>query len=110
MMQTLHITLAQINPVVGNLGHNLDLIRRVRDSAPANTDLIIFPEMAVCGYPPEDLVLKPAFLGQIARSVRKLAKESEGKRAHMIVPAPWMSRGKIFNAAHVIGGGKIIAT
>ncbi len=110
MTQTLHITLAQVNPIVGNLGHNLDLIRRVRDAAPANTDLIIFPEMAVCGYPPEDLVLKPAFLGQIARSVRKLAKESEGKRVHMIVPAPWMSRGKIYNAAHVIGGGKILAT
>jgi NAD+ synthase len=110
MSTALHITLAQINPIVGDLAYNANLIRKVRDKAPAHADLIVFPEMALCGYPPEDLVLKPVFLAGIAKTVRALAKESAGKRARLVVPAPVAGRGKIYNAAHLIGDGRILAT
>ena len=110
MTHPLHITLAQFNPVVGNLPYNLERISKIIAAAPAATDLIVFPEMAICGYPPEDLVLKPAFMDRVEKSVRKLARESKNFSAHLIVGSPWRSRGKIFNTAHLIGDGKIIAT
>ncbi|MCB9996021.1 MAG: NAD+ synthase [Rhodospirillales bacterium] len=110
MTHKLHITLAQINPIVGDIAFNLDLIRKVRDDAPAYTDLIVFPEMAVCGYPPEDLVLKPVFIERIVEALQILAQESGGKPS-MIVPAPWRGTdGAIYNAAHLVGDGDIRQT
>lgn len=110
MTHALHITLAQINPVVGNLDYNLEKIRAVIAKAPAQTDLIVFPELAICGYPPEDLVLKPSFMDEVEKAVRKLARESKNFPAHIVIGAPWRGRGKIYNAVHLIGGGKIVAT
>ncbi len=110
MTKALNITLAQVNPIVGDLPYNLDLIRRVRDDAPAGTDLIVFPEMIICGYPPEDLILKPSFLDQIGHHIEILAEESTRHAPHLIVPAPVRIDGKPRNAAHLIGGGKVIAT
>lgn len=62
-MRTLRIGLAQINPTVGDLGGNtqkiLDYIGRARE---LGVDLVAFPELAITGYPPEDLLLKPDFI------------------------------------------------
>ncbi len=110
MSAVLHITLAQINPVVGDLPFNLARIRKVRDAAPQTSDLIVFPEMSLCGYPPEDLVLKPFFLDRVAVAVHTLAAESAKHKAALLVGAPLQEDGKIYNALHLIGGGKIIAT
>lgn len=107
MSHALHITIAQINPVVGDLPFNLGKIRKVRDEAPELADLIVFPEMALCGYPPEDLVLKPFFLDKIEESVQILASESLHHKSWLLVPCPWRRNGKIYNAAHIIGDGKI---
>ncbi len=82
---SLHITLAQINPIVGNIEYNLNKIRKIRDDAPATTNLIIFPELALCGYPPEDLVLKPFFL---ARVPRRMVLKPNPRAGNHIVPAP----------------------
>jgi NAD+ synthase len=58
---TLTIALAQVNPTVGAVAHNLALVRRTRDDAAARgADLVVFPELVLVGYPPEDLVLRPA--------------------------------------------------
>ncbi len=103
----LHITLAQINPTVGDLACNLGKIRKIRDNAPDNTDLIVFPEMVVCGYPPEDLVLKPFFLDKIEESIQSLVQESANHKAFMLISTPWRIDGKIYNAVHLIGDGEI---
>ncbi|MFN3827180.1 MAG: NAD+ synthase [Micavibrio sp.] len=105
---SLHITLAQINPIVGNIDYNLHKIRKIRDDSPATTNLIIFPELALCGYPPEDLVLKPFFLEKIESAVNALANESKTK--YIALSCPWRHDGKIMSALHIIGDGKIQST
>lgn len=103
---SLHITLAQINPIVGNIDYNLNKIRKIRDEAPETTNLVLFPELAICGYPPEDLVLKPFFLDRIQTAVEQLVKESGSK--YIALSCPWRRDGKIVSALHVIGEGKTI--
>lgn len=110
MMTTpsLHITLAQINPIVGNIEYNLNKIRRIRDDCPAATNLIIFPELALCGYPPEDLILKPFFLAHVQEAVEQLVRECDGK--YIALSVPQKTANGIKSALHIIGDGKIIGT
>lgn len=105
---SLHITLAQINPIVGNIEYNLNKIRRARDDAPDLTNLVLFPELALCGYPPEDLVLKPFFLEHIKGAVDQLVRESKNK--YIALSCPWMQDGRITSALHLIGEGRIAGT
>lgn len=102
---SLHITLAQVNPIVGNIDYNLNKIRKVRDEAPDNTNLILFPELVICGYPPEDLVLKPFFLDRVKEAIDQLVKESHQK--YIALSCPWQMDGKIVSALHIIGEGRI---
>ncbi len=99
------MTLAQVNPTVGDLDANMALIRRVRDNA-ENTDLIIFPELMLSGYPPEDLILKPQFLSDAKARIEELVAESVGKPA-MLVTTPWEEDRKRYNAALLIADGAI---
>lgn len=110
MTQKLHATLAQTNPIVGDIPFNLELIRKAVHKSPENTDMIVFPEMALCGYSPEDLVLDPFFMDHVEKTVAQIAEESTGHGKHLILPAPWRHEGKIYNAAHVIANGKILST
>lgn len=110
MTHPLHIVAAQINPVVGDIEYNLNKIRRAWDDAPDGTDIIAFPELSVCGYAPEDMVTNTAFLDAVKKAVRTLARESKDRNPWIVIGAPLAARGKIFNAAHVIGDGKIQAT
>lgn len=103
----MRLTLAQINPTVGDLDGNMALIRRVRDGA-TDSDLIVFPELALSGYPPEDLILKPQFMADVKTRIETLAAESAGKPA-MLVTAPWEENHKRYNAAFLIHDGKIAA-
>ncbi|MCB9988842.1 MAG: NAD+ synthase [Rhodospirillales bacterium] len=109
MTTPLSITLSQINPIVGDMPYNLDKIRRVRDEMSAQTDLIVFPELSVCGYPPEDLILKPFFLDKVESAVRALVSESEKNGPALLISAPWRIDGKTYNAALLIEGGAIKA-
>lgn len=104
MTNTLHITLAQVNPIVGDLDYNRKLISRVIDESPAATDLVIFPEMAVSGYPPEDLVLKPFFMQKVHKTVEMVAKES---KKTILLPTPWAIEDRIYNAVHLIENNEI---
>ncbi len=101
----MRLTLAQINPTVGDLDANMALIRRVRDET-KDTDLIIFPELALSGYPPEDLVTKPCFLADVRRRIETLAAESAGKTA-ILLTAPWEEDHKRYNAALLLTDGRI---
>jgi len=110
MTQALHLTLAQINPIVGDLTYNLNKIRHVRDNAPENTDLIIYPETITTGYPPDDLVLKPFFMFKVEELIQTLVEESKTHPAHLLVSTPLREDGKLYNASLLIGGGEIKTT
>ncbi len=108
MTGALTFTLAQLNPTVGALTANTDAILRVWKAA--KSELVLFPEMAVCGYPPEDLVLKPSFISEIKKSVERICEQSASFKAAALISCPWEIGGKIYNALHVIEGGRVIHT
>ena len=103
----MRLALAQINPVVGDLDGNRRLILERLDEAKANTaDLILFPELAVTGYPPEDLLLRPGFVRAAESSVEEIAREARG--ATVLVGGPHFDRD-LYNACYVLSGGEIKA-
>jgi NAD+ synthase len=110
MTDTLAITLAQINPTVGDIDGNLDRVRAARaEAAQGGADLVITGELAVSGYPPEDLVLKRAFLDAVEKGIEKLAAETEDGGPGILIGAPWRHEGELYNAALLLDGGKMTA-
>ena len=107
MTTELGIALAQINPTVGNVSGNLDLIRTARKDAAGGTDIVVTGELAVSGYPPEDLVLKPAFLEMIEKEVEKLALETNDGGPALLIGAPWRENGELFNSVLLLADGTI---
>jgi NAD+ synthase len=108
---TLTIALAQLNPTVGDLAGNLTLIRQTRDrAANQGADLVVCPELSLVGYPPEDLVLRPAFVEAARVSLEALAQESASPgRPGLVVGLPWMDEGRLHNAAALVADGRIEA-
>ena len=110
MTDTLAIALAQINPTVGDIDGNLDRIRAVRsDAAAQGADLVVIGELAVSGYPPEDLVLKRAFQDVIESGVNTLAAETADNGPGLLIGAPWRDGNALHNAALLLDGGEITA-
>ena len=104
---TLSIALAQINPVVGDVSGNAALIRRTRDDAARQgVDLVLFPELSIVGYPPEDLVLRPAFVRAAAEAVEQLRTDS-GSGPAIVVGLPWHDNGRLHNAVACIANRRI---
>ena len=109
-MNTWRIALAQVNPTVGALAENAELMLRTAKAAAARgAQVVAFPELALSGYPPEDLVLKPHFLSDAAAELQRLAAALPPDML-VIVGFPEARDGKIFNSAAVLTGGKILAT
>jgi len=109
MTESLRIALAQINPIVGDIAGNVGLIRDARTRAAAlGADLVVFGELCVCGYPPEDLVQKGAFVEACRAVVDTLAAETESGPA-ILVGAPWREEGRVYNAALLLDGGRVAA-
>jgi len=105
----LAITLAQLNPIVGDIAGNAEKARRARDRAAAEgADLIVYPELFIAGYPPEDLVLKPAFQAACRAAVEDLARETARGPA-MLIGTPWVEGGRLYNAVALLDGGRISA-
>jgi NAD+ synthase (glutamine-hydrolysing) len=101
------LALAQINPVVGDLDGNRNLIlERIAEAKAGSADLVIFPELAVTGYPPEDLLLRPGFVRAAEESVEVIAREARG--ATVLVGAPHFDRD-LYNACYVCAGGEVRA-
>jgi NAD+ synthase len=104
----LAITVAQLNPVVGDVAGNADKVRRARTQAAAEkADLLILSELFLAGYPPEDLVLKPAFQAACRTEVEKLARETADGGPAIVVGTPWLEGGKLYNAVALLEGGRI---
>jgi NAD+ synthase len=104
---TLSIALAQANPTVGDVSGNLALVRRMRDEATARgADLVVFPELVLVGYPPEDLVLRPALVDAAAAALRELERESTSAAA-VAVTLPWRAGGCLHNAIALIADGHV---
>lgn len=107
-MSTLRIGLAQINPTVGDFEGNLSIIEGCLEQARERAvDLVAFPELALCGYPPEDLLLKPSFAAANRRYLEALTAKTNGLTA---VVGYVDRQADLFNAAAVLHDGTHIAT
>src|SRR5260221_3840309 len=81
-VRTLRVALAQVNPTVGDLSGNAALIKDYfARAAQSGADIVTFPELAVTGYPPEDLLLQPAFVRQDLAVIHELASTLRGPAA-----------------------------
>jgi NAD+ synthase len=103
----LKIGLAQINPVVGDIRGNLALIQHSAAQFPDDIDLIVFPEMVLTGYPPEDLLLKPCFITDCTQAIEDLCFWSQDQSVTLIIPAPHQLNGILYNALYVLEKGNI---
>ena len=102
------LAIAQIDPIVGDIGGNLERARKARAAAAAQSaDLIVFPELYISGYPPEDLVLKPAFLDACRDAVEALVKDTADGGPGVVVGAPWRDKAKVTNAVILADGGRV---
>jgi NAD+ synthase len=110
MTDRLRIALAQINPHEGALDRNADRIRAARAEAAAQgADLLVTPEFSIAGYPPEDLVLKPAFVEACLARIEALAAETADGGPGIVVGGPWRDGDRLHNALFVLEGGRILA-
>jgi len=110
MSEDLTIALAQINPIVGDIDANVELVRRARAQAQdLGCDLVMTGELVISGYPPEDLVLKGSFQRAIKNAVQELAKLTADGGPGVLISAPWVDDAHLYNAALLLDGGKIKA-
>ena len=99
-MATLQLAFAQCDFPVGAIAANADRIRTlIRDARAGGADLLVCPELALSGYPPEDLLLRPSFLAACQSEIDKLATETEGLAALVGFPR---SEGVLYNAAALL--------
>jgi len=108
-MQTkLSIALAQLDFTVGDLAGNrqkvVDAAIRARDEL--NCDLVVYPELTLAGYPPEDLLLRPAFCAAVEAEIDEVRKQVQG--ITIIIGHPFRSNDALYNAASVLSNGKVV--
>ncbi len=107
---TFKIALAQLNPVVGDIAGNLAMARRARrEAGDLGADLVVFSELFMAGYPPEDLVLKPAFQGAVRAAVEAFAEDTGDGGPAVVIGTVWAEAGKCYNAAALLDGGRVEA-
>lgn len=111
----MRIAIAQVNPTVGDIAGNLELARKSRaDAARQGADIVVFSELFLSGYSPEDLVLKPAFVEECMLAATSLAKDTSDGGPGVIVGLPWRENSDkdqgLYNAAALLDGGVVSAT
>ncbi|MBM3926701.1 MAG: NAD+ synthase, partial [SAR202 cluster bacterium] len=105
-MRTFRLALAQINSTVGDLEGNCQkILRYVEEARAAEADLVAFPELAITGYPAEDLLFKTSFIEDNARMMRRVVEASKGIS---VVVGFVDARGDIYNAAAVGYDGVLV--
>jgi NAD+ synthase len=104
----LAIAVAQLNPVVGDVNGNLERARAARAQAARDgADVVAFSELFIAGYPPEDLVLKPAFQAACRAAVEILARETAEGGPSVLIGTPWVQDKKLYNAYALLAEGRI---
>ena len=106
MTDKLSIALAQLNPTVGAVAANLAKAKAEVGKL-SHVDLVVFPELYISGYPPEDLVLRPSFVAACKAAAEELAREFATGPA-MLIGLPWREGDKLHNAVALLDGGKIV--
>jgi NAD+ synthase len=110
MTGRLAIASVQANPVVGDIAGNLARARElIAEAAAGGADIALFPELFLIGYPPEDLVLKPAAVADCQAAVEELARETGPGGPAVIIGAPWRTEAGLHNAALVLADGAVSA-
>jgi len=108
MTDHLRLALAQLNPTVGDLTGNAERARAARaQAAEAGADLVCFSELFICGYPPEDLILKPAFVDAARRTVEELAADTADGGPAVLIGTPWPGEEKPHNSVALLEGGVV---
>src|SRR5262245_37104152 len=103
----MRIALAQLDSVVGDLDGNRDrILTRLAEAREVGAELVLFPELAVTGYPPEDLLLRPGFVRAAERALGEIAAQTQGLVA--LVGTPHFD-GDLFNGCAVCSGGEVKA-
>jgi NAD+ synthase len=106
----LAIAVAQLNPIVGDVAGNLERARRASAQAAGDgADIVAFSELFIAGYPPEDLVLRPAFQAACRAAIETLARDTAAGGPAMLIGTPWVEDGKLHNAYALLSGGRIEA-
>ncbi len=120
MTTSLKIALAQVNPKVGDVSGNVALIKSARaEAAVAGADLVVFSELVLSGYPPEDLVFRSAFLDAVEQGVSELTALTGDGGPGVLIGAPWRDQSKgtatkkngrapVYNAGLLLDGGALI--
>jgi len=105
-MRRLRIGMAQINTTVGDfLGNKKKILRAIDEARALGIDLLTFPELAICGYPPEDLLFKPQFVAENLKTLNAVVSDSSGIT---IIVGCVNAREDIYNAAAVIHDGRLV--
>ena len=104
------IAIAQLNPTVGDVAGNLAKARAARvQAADLGADLVLYPELFIAGYPPEDLVLKPAFQRACCKAIEVLAKDTADGGPALLIGTPWKENDSLFNAMALLDDGEVQA-
>jgi NAD+ synthase len=104
----LAIAVAQLNPIVGDVAGNLERARAARAQAAGDgADIVAFSELFIAGYPPEDLVLKPAFQSACRAAIEMLARDTADGGPAMLIGTPWVEDIKLHNGYALLAGGRI---
>ncbi len=105
---TLKIALAQLNPTVGDISGNMAIARQARAEAAAQgADLVLFSELFLTGYPPEDLILKPAFVRSAKDAAEELARDTADGGPAMLIGVPWPGEVAPHNSVVLLDKGAI---
>lgn len=106
----MRIYIAQINPIIGDLtGNTQKIIQAIDHARNKNVDLVVTPELALTGYPPEDFLLMPHFLSEVDRQFQRIIQASKG--IAVIVGLPRLNDGEgkpLFNSAAILEDGKVV--